>query len=603
MRVSSTVYPQTAPAALHPGSADAPPSAAAQAPAAPAFAPFGAEALALAHRRHVPVFLLIGEQTEGLADAAVAAQLAERTVAAQLLPGERPDVELLCQRAGAMFSQEGALPLCALLLPDGRPFLAAPLPPPGFPLDPARMFVWLSHADRRYMQNLPALVGQAAEVVRSLRAEPLRKPCTPEDAAHLLSRALTAIEDKRSGGFGAIKAPFVCGLRFLQHAAARGSRAAHASLNRALDAMLSSALLDPLDGLFFRATLTDDWRVLVPEKPLGINAMLALILLDAGRRDEAVRTLNALIAAYPLQGGALSPSLRAPRETYAFTPQQVCAALGSEDGLRACRLLGLLHKDARPLPELAPSRFSPMPAAHAQREEQEQPLCPTLSPSVTPEDAAFLRRIFPALLRVRAARERQLPAPRVDTMECALAAAILAACGQRLGETRYTQAAQRAVAALSALTPAQSTPAGLPPSIAPASPLRAQATCGASAALSLALLTLGRGEGMAEYAAGGLRLLYASLHAFVRPDGLVMHTPEDTAAWFPRVPALMDGELPSPAALLTHALRLAQAMHPDDPGFSDAAQALWHAAAPCAHAQPLSCAGLIDAMTAQPFTP
>ena len=41
---------------------------------------------------------------------------------------------------------------------------------------------------------------------------------------------------------------------------------------------------------------------------------------------------------------------------------------------------------------------------------------------------------------------------------------------------------------------------------------------------------------------------------------------------------------------------------PED-SFSDAAQALWHAAAPCAHAQPLSCAGLIDAMTAQPFTP
>ena len=601
MRVSSTVYPQPAPAAPRPGSGAVPPDAAVQAPAPAAFSPFGPEALALAHRRHVPVFLLIGEQPEGFADAAVSAQLAERTVAVQLLPGERPDVELLCQRAGAMFSEEGALPLCALLLPDGRPFLAAPLPPPGFPLDPARLFVWLTHADRRYMQNLPALVGQASEVVRSLRAEPLRKPCLPQDAAHLLTRALTAIEDKRSGGFGTVKAPFVCGLRFLQHAAAHGSRAAHASLNRALDAMLSSSLLDPLDGLFFRSTLTDDWRVFVPEKPLGLNAMLALILLDAGRRDEAVRTLGALASAFPLSGGALSPSLRAPRETYAFTPQQVCAALGSEDGLRACRLLGLLHKDARPLPELAPSRFSPVSAAHTQREEQ--PLCPTLSPSVTPEDAAFLRRVFPALLRVRAARERQLPGQRVDTMECALASAILATCGQRLGETRYTQAAQRAVTALCALAPAQSAPAGLPPSIAPVSPLRAQATCGASAALSLALLTLGRGEGMGEYAASGLRLLYASLHAFVRPDGLVMHTPEDAAAWFPRVPALMDGELPSPAALLTHALHLAQAMHPEDSGFSDAAEAIWNAAAPCAHAQPLACAGLIDAMTAQPFTP
>lgn len=597
MRVSSTIYPSAPPAASRPGATETSAHAPKPEPRpAAAFASFGAEAFALAHRRHVPVFLLIGRQAEAFADPAVAAQLAERTVAVHLLPGERPDVELLCQRAGALFSGEGALPLCALLLEDGRPFLAAPLPPEGFPLDPARLFVWLSQADRRYVQNRPALVGQAAQVVRSLRGEPLKKPCAPQDAAHQLARALAAVEDVRSGGFGSIKAPFVCGLRFLQRAAARGDRAAHASLNRALDAMLSSALLDPLDGLFFRSTLTDDWRVFVPEKPLGVNAMLALILLEAGRRDEAVRTLNALIAAFALSGGALSPSLRTPREVYAFTPQQVCAALGSEDGLRACRLLGLLHKDAKPLPELTPSRFSPV--TDAPRDAQEEPLCPTLSSAVTPEDAAFLRRVYPALLRVRAARARQTPDEWVAVEECALAAAVLAACGQRLGETRYLQAAQRAVAALTSLPPAQSAPAGLPSSIAPVSPLRAQATCGAAAALSLALLTLGRGEGMGEYAAGGLRLLYAALHAFVRPDGLVMHTPEDAAAWFARVPALMDGELPSPAALLTHALHLAKALRPEDAGFDDALRTLWQAAAPIALAQPLACASLIDAMSA-----
>ena len=93
-------------------------------------------------------------------------------------------------------------------------------------------------------------------------------------------------------------------------------------------------------------------------------------------------------------------------------------------------------------------------------------------------------------------------------------------------------------------------------------------------------------------------LLYAALHAFVRPDGLVMHTPEDAAAWFARVPALMDGELPSPAALLTHALHLAKALRPEDAGFDDALRTLWQAAAPVALTQPLACASLIDAMSA-----
>ena len=109
--------------------------------AAPAFLPFDAQAFVLAHRRHVPVFLIIGGLPDALSEPSLAAQIAERTVPVHLLPGMRPDVELLCRRAGALYSDEGALPLCALLLDNGCPFLAAPLPPPGYPLDPARLFV------------------------------------------------------------------------------------------------------------------------------------------------------------------------------------------------------------------------------------------------------------------------------------------------------------------------------------------------------------------------------------------------------------------------------------------------------------------------------
>lgn len=597
MRVSS-VPPSTGMPVLPPEQPISAAPAQQEAPGGlPPFSPFDTAAFEAAYRRSVPVFLVIGELTEAFADPAVAAHLAERTVPVRLLPGERPDVELLCQRAGVLFSQEGALPLCALLLSDGRPFLAAPLPPPGFALDPARLFVWLTQADRRFSQNLPALTGQAAQVIRSLHAQPLRKPYTPADAAHDLSRALLAVEDKASGGFGQTKTPFVCGLRFLQHEAVRGSHAAHGALSRSLDAMLTSALYDPLDGLFFRATLTDDWRVFVPEKPLGVNAMLALILLESGRRSEALLTLGSVISLFPATGGAFSPFLHAERETYAFSPQQVCAALGSEDGLRACRLLGLLRQHTPPEPGVTPSRFSPVPETGRRPSPQEEaPLCPTLSPSLTPEDAAFLRRVSPALLRVRAVRARQTPAPWLLVADAALAAAVLAQCGQKLGEPRYLLAAQRAVTQLSGLPTARGALTGLPASISPVSPLLAQATCAASAALALAMLSLGREEGMGDYAAGGLRLLSAALHAFVRPDGLVMHTPEDAAAWFPRVPALCDSELPSPAALLVHALRIAQALRPQG-RFDEAIETIWQAAAPHVRERPLECAALIDAVS------
>ena len=595
MRVFSMPQNQTA---IYP----APPAA--QAPQQPppmTFSIFSADAFAQARARHVPVFLLIGDDTQALLDPALSAQLTERTVPVYLRPGEREDVELLCQRAGALFSGEGALPLCALLTADALPFLAAPLPPAGFPLDPARLYVWLAQADRRFLQNTPACAAQAAQVIHSFRSDPPGKPYSPQDAAHDLRRALLAIEDKKSGGFGDIKAPLVCALSFAQHAGARGDKALGGAFSRAMDAMLSSALYDPLDGGFFRAALTGDWRVFIPEKPLGINALLSLCLMADGRRSEAVRTLDLLLDQFALHGGGLSPTIHAPRETYAFTSKQACAALGSENGLRACRLLSLLRQHAREEPSVTPSRFSPIADSprqtRTQRLDEDMPdLYPVLPDPLTPEDAAFLRRVTPALLSARAARTPQQPRPYVITGHCALAAATLASCGRRLSEPRYTQAAQRAVSFLISQPPAGHSPMALPASAYPASPLYAQATCGASAALALAQLTLGQGEGMEEYAQSGLRLLSAALHAFVRPDGLVMHTQKDPAAFFPRVPAIYDSELPSPAALLVRCLRIADRLH-GQAHYADAIATIWEAAAPAVKAQPLACASLIDAVT------
>ncbi len=563
--------------------------------AASLFFPFGVDAFAHARQRHVPVFLLIGDDTEVFSDPALQLLLAERTVPVHLHPGEREDVELLCQRAGVLFSGEGALPLCALMTADALPFLAAPLPPAGFALDPARLHVWLAQADRRFMQNESACAAQASQVIHSFLSASPGKPYSPQDAAHDLRRSLLAIQDKKNGGFGDIKAPFVCALRFAQHAGAHGDKALGSAFSHAMDAKLASALYDPLDGGFFRAALTEDWRVFIPEKPLGVNAMLALCLMAGGQRSEAVRTLDLLSDQFALDGGGLSPAVHAPRETYAFSSSQVCAVLGSENGLRACRLLSLLRQHTPAEPSVAPSRFSPVSSgdqSHRKKLDDETPsLYPLLPALLTPEDSAFLRRVTPMLLRARAARSPQRPRPYVIAAHCALAAAVLAACGKRLSQPRYTQAAQRAVSFL--ISQRGSAPP-LPASAYPASPLYAQATCGASAALALAQLTLGSQDGMEEYAQSGLRLLSAALHAFVRQDGLVMHTRKNSAEIFPRVPAIYDSELPSPAALLVQALRIADRLHAQA-HYADAIDAIWQAAAPAVRAQPLACASLIDA--------
>ena len=109
MRVSSYAQPSHIPPI-----ASSPVQAAPPAPAQ--FQPFTAEAYQQARTRDVPVLLIISDAPPTLSDAALSMQIAERTVPVWLYPGMRPDVELLCQRAGALFSEEGALPLCALML-------------------------------------------------------------------------------------------------------------------------------------------------------------------------------------------------------------------------------------------------------------------------------------------------------------------------------------------------------------------------------------------------------------------------------------------------------------------------------------------------------
>ena len=568
------------------------------APAAqqPLFSAFSPHVFSQALARRVPVFLLIGETRAAFNDPSLRAQLSAQTVPAQLLPGQRPDVELLCQRAAALFSGEGALPLCALLLENGLPFLAAPLPPEGFSLDAQRLLVWLTHAGRRFAQNRAAFARQAQDVLRSFSAPSLTKPYLPKDAAHDLLRSILAAQDSINGGFGKVKAPHVPLLRFLSHQASGGNRDAYAALDRALQAMKTGALHDPVDGLYFRATLTQDWRVFIPEKPLCVNALIAMTLMENGERGDALRMLSALADHFSLPGGFLAPALRADKSRYTFTPEQVCALLGSEEGLRACRLLGLLRQHRSSDPAVAPSRFSPPPPppGRPSLDAPKQPLAPVLPPDLTAEDAAFLRRVWPVLARGRAARTSEAPVSPMLTMDAALAAAVLAACGQRTGESRFTQSALRTVHALLSTMPDASMPGALPAVSIPR-PVPAASSCGAAAALSLALLTLARDEPGGALAATGLRLLGSTLHAFVRPDGMVMHTPANGAAFFPRVPAIFDGELPSPAALLVHALRAAKPLRPDAP-YGDAIDTIYAAAAPYLKHEPMACAGLIDAI-------
>ncbi len=114
----------------------------------------------------------------------------------------------------------------------------------------------------------------------------------------------------------------------------------------------------------------------------------------------------------------------------------------------------------------------------------------------------------------------------------------------------------------------------------------------------------GAGAGAADAGAGG-RAAYlsrkrsapagrgaASVH---RPRRHADAHPAGRGRLLSRIPAVWDSELPSPAALLLHALALADGLPPAGGLQRGRAHPLAAAAAPYARQQPLACAGLIDA--------
>ncbi|MFR5796761.1 MAG: hypothetical protein ACLUI3_15325 [Christensenellales bacterium] len=161
----------------------------------------------------MPVLLFICDAPPSFADAALNMQIFERTVPVWLYPGMRPDVELLCQRAGALFSGEGALPLCALMLEDARVFSPRRCPRRALRSIRRGWYVWPRRriaASRRTgtpSSVRPCRPSAPSALSRCASPIPRRRGARPD-------RALLAVRDPINGGFGKLKQPLCPALRF-----------------------------------------------------------------------------------------------------------------------------------------------------------------------------------------------------------------------------------------------------------------------------------------------------------------------------------------------------------------------------------------------------
>jgi uncharacterized protein len=268
--------------------------------------PWGADALARAEQRGVPVLLSIGYSAchwchvmehESFEDAEIARQMNEGFVCVKVDREERPDIDALYMEAVQGMTGHGGWPLTVFLTPEGAPFYGGtyfpPQPRPGMPSF-SQVLLAVGEAWNERGEEIAA--GSENMRERLIGGAALR-PTDEGFDEHTLDTAVQGLReafDAVHGGFGgAPKFPQASAIEFLL---CRGERE---MALYTLRSMAGGGIHDQLGGGFHRYAVDATWTVPHFEKMLYDNALLARAYLhgaqladDAELLDVAVRTLD-----------------------------------------------------------------------------------------------------------------------------------------------------------------------------------------------------------------------------------------------------------------------------------------------------------------------
>lgn len=410
---------------------------------------WGSDAFDEARRTDRPVLLSVGYSAchwchvmahESFEDEATAAFMNEHFVSVKVDREERPDVDAVYMSATTAMTGHGGWPMTVVLDHDGQPFFAGTYYP-----DQPR------HGQPAFRQVLEALVSAwrdrrdevgkvAADVAGHLRGQVMQAGEDPIDET-VLDGAVAALArdfDVRNGGLGgAPKFPPSMVLEMLLRHAARSPDSASGSQARqmaddTLRAMARGGIYDQLGGGFARYSVDAGWVVPHFEKMLYDNAQLLGVYARWWRQSGdplaervARETADFLLEELRTPEGGFASALDADTEGvegrfYVWTPAELEAALGPEDGPWAAGLLSV--------------------TAAGTFEEGASTLQLLRDPEGA-EEAERWARVRARLREVRAARTRPARDDKVVAAWNGLAIASLAEAGALLGEQRYVEAA------------------------------------------------------------------------------------------------------------------------------------------------------------------
>jgi uncharacterized protein YyaL (SSP411 family) len=305
-----------------------------------------------------PVFLSIGYAAchwchvmahESFEDDETATMINDSFVAVKVDREERPDVDAVYMQATQGLTGHGGWPMSVFLTPDRLPFYAGtyfpPSPRQGMPsfrqvLD-AITQAWAERRDE-VLTSAGVIVGELDR--RRLSTAPAT--LSEADCTAAIGR-LRAEFDAATGGFGG--APKFPPSMVLEALLRDGGEAAMTMVDRTCEAMARGGMYDQLAGGFARYSVDADWVVPHFEKMLYDNALLLGVYAHWWRRTQSPlaervvnETVNWLAREMRTPEGAFAASLDADSlddqghlhegAFYVWTPEQLTAALGPDDG-------------------------------------------------------------------------------------------------------------------------------------------------------------------------------------------------------------------------------------------------------------------------------
>ncbi|HWR56272.1 MAG TPA: thioredoxin domain-containing protein [Negativicutes bacterium] len=421
--------------------------------------PWGDEAFEKAKREDKPIFLSIGYSTchwchvmerESFEDVEVAEVLNKHFVAIKVDREERPDVDHVYMRVCLALTGSGGWPLTVMMDPEKKPFFAGTYFPKEGTMGRPGLLSILKAVQHKWQEDRSYLSQSAGEIYEAISRRGQRGK-EGEFSPELLDKAFKQFKedfDADYGGFGqAPKFPSPHNLLFLMRYWYRTDNAEALDMAaKTLQGMRRGGMYDHVGYGFARYAVDDRWLVPHFEKMLYDNALLTYAYLegyqctgDADFARVAQETLTYILRDMTGAEGGFYSAEDADSEGeegkfYVWRPAEIKAILGEADGELFCKFYDVKSSGN--------FEHSTTVLHHIDYDLKEFAAGMGRAPE---EIEAVLAQCRQKLFAVRERRVHPYKDDKVLTGWNGLMIAALAKAAQVLGDTAYTEAAQRAV--------------------------------------------------------------------------------------------------------------------------------------------------------------